>query len=54
MKMIIGLSGKKASGKSTVANYLTQTHRYKELSFADPLKRGCKEIFGLTDLELWG
>ena len=37
--MIIGLAGRKRSGKSTAARYLVENHGVTELSFADPLKR---------------
>jgi dephospho-CoA kinase len=38
MKILIGLTGKKQSGKSTVADYLVQHFQFTELSFAKPLK----------------
>lgn len=37
--MIIGLTGRKRSGKSTAARYLVENHEFTELSFAEPLKR---------------
>lgn len=37
--MIIGLTGRKRSGKSTAARYLVEDHGFTELSFAEPLKR---------------
>ncbi len=37
--MIIGLTGRKRSGKSTAARYLVENHGFTELSFAEPLKR---------------
>jgi hypothetical protein len=36
--MIIGLVGKKESGKSTVAKYLVDNHNFIQLAFATPLK----------------
>jgi len=36
--MIVALSGWKESGKSTVADYLVRTHKFRKLSFAAPLK----------------
>lgn len=52
--MIIGLTGKKFSGKDTVAEYLCKEWRYKQMSFADPLKDICKIIFEFTDEQLYG
>lgn len=53
--ILISLSGKKQSGKSTVANYLTSRHGYTELSFAYPLKEIIgKQLFGLDDNQLYG
>jgi hypothetical protein len=53
-KILIGLTGKKSSGKSTVANYLEVQWLFKQLAFADPLKKGLIEIFGIDDLSFYG
>ncbi len=45
--MLIGLSGLKGCGKSTVAKRLCEKYAFTEFSFADPLKRGVMEMFGL-------
>lgn len=37
-KIILGLTGKKQSGKSTVGEYLVETYDFTEVSFADPLR----------------
>lgn len=52
--MIIGLSGLKGSGKSTVAKILCDKHGFIELAFADPLKRGIQHMLGLTESQLYG
>lgn len=53
--LIIGLSGQKQSGKSTVANYLHTRKGFTELSFAYPLKEIIgKQLFGLNDAQLYG
>jgi len=52
--MLFGLLGLKRSGKSTVANYLVNNHGFVEKSFADPLKKACKELFLLEDEQLYG
>lgn len=36
--MIIGLTGKKGSGKSEVAKYLTRAEDYTEISLAEPIR----------------
>lgn len=47
--MIIGLAGKKGSGKSTVSKYLSEKLNIPVYSFATPLKRIVNEMSGLTD-----
>lgn len=42
--MLIGLSGKKGSGKSASAEYLVKQHGFVEVSFADALKKICLAI----------
>jgi hypothetical protein len=49
---IIGLTGRKHSGKTTVAEHLEAEHGFVRLAFADPLKRACAEIFGLDVAQL--
>lgn len=51
---IIGICGKKFSGKSTVGLYLEDEYNYKQIAFADALKDICKIIFGLTTEQLNG
>jgi len=36
--VIIGLSGVARAGKNTVADYLSEHHGYKQVSFADPIR----------------
>ena len=50
--MIIGLAGKAGSGKDTVGKYLVDNYNFKRFAFADPLKKGIKELFGFTDDQL--
>jgi hypothetical protein len=57
MSMIIGISGKKESGKSTIANFINDHYSFckiKLYSFADPLKNLCIELFGLTYQQCYG
>jgi|SRR3990172_6735231 len=49
----IGITGRKYSGKDTVAKIITRMQpEYKIRSFAYPLKAGCKEFFQLSDAQL--
>ena len=47
--MIIALTGKKGSGKSTAADYIADRYGFRKYAFADPIKQACKLIFGWTD-----
>jgi dephospho-CoA kinase len=51
--MIIGITGKIGCGKSTLAEYLTESYGYTEYTFATPLKQ-IGEIFGFSVTELYG
>ena len=42
--MIVGLTGRKRSGKSTVARLLVERHGFRELSFAARLKRMAADV----------
>lgn len=52
--MIIGISGLAGSGKDTAADSLVLGHGYVKLSFADPLKRIARDVYGFTETQLWG
>ncbi len=54
MRKIIGICGKKKHGKDAVAKILIDKYHFTKYSFADPLKRGVQEMFGLTDEQCWG
>jgi len=43
--MIIGIMGKKKSGKDTLANYIIDKYKYTKKSFAYPLKKICSYLF---------
>lgn len=49
---MIGLIGRKGSGKDTVADYLVSRHGYKKHAFAAPLKRVCRELFLLDEEQM--
>lgn len=52
--MLIGISGLAGSGKDTVADMLVKSHGFVKVSFGDPLKRICQDVFEFTDDQLWG
>tara|TARA_Y100000389_G_scaffold201557_1_gene244530 strand:- start:956 stop:1543 length:588 start_codon:yes stop_codon:yes gene_type:complete len=51
--MIIGFLGKKMCGKDTACNYLIKNYEYNKISFAEPLKKCIKELFGFTNNQLY-
>ena len=52
--MIIGITGKKFSGKDTLADIICEKYGYKKYSFADPLKDISRILFNFTDEQLYG
>ena len=50
--MIIGLLGKKGSGKDTVADYLVSKYGFTKYAFADKIKDIIKILFNFTDEDL--
>jgi len=53
-KIVIGVSGRASSGKDTFADILVRDYGFTKLSFADPMKLICQEIFDFTHDQLWG
>jgi hypothetical protein len=53
-QQIIGITGKKFSGKDTTGEYLIDKYNYKRFAFADVIKDICKTIFGFDDEQLHG
>ena len=51
---VIGIMGQIGSGKSTLSNYLVSQKKYTEFSFADPLKKGLIEFFGMDEKDFYG
>lgn len=51
---IIGASGRARAGKDSIASILVEKHGFIRRGFADPLKNAAREIFGLTDAQLYG
>jgi adenylate kinase family enzyme len=52
--LILGLSGKRGTGKTTTANYLVKYYGFKKLSFADLLKTQASKVFEFTEEQLNG
>ena len=50
--MIIGLMGKKFSGKDTCAKHMTSKYNFKRIAFADSLKECCQARYGFSDKQL--
>jgi hypothetical protein len=53
-KKLLGLMGLKRSGKDTISDYLCKHYDFYKYSYADPIKRGCKELFGFSDYQVFG
>jgi|ERR1041385_2162370 hypothetical protein len=53
MIKIIAISGKRESGKSSLAKFL-EPYGYTRVSLADPLKDMCKELYGLHEDQVRG
>jgi hypothetical protein len=51
---IIGIKGRKFSGKSTTAKYLISKYGYQEYAFGDPMKEAMVHIFDFSREQLWG
>lgn len=52
--IIIGVTGRKRSGKDTIGKYLVENHGFTRVAFADSLKEACKIIFGFSDEQVYG
>jgi hypothetical protein len=52
--LLIGLSGKAGSGKSTVGDYLCGAHGYEQFAFAGALKEVVALAFGFSEEQLYG
>ncbi len=52
--LLVGLSGKAGSGKSTAAAYLVEYHDYRAFAFADALKDVVGRAFGFSLEQLHG
>ena len=51
---IIGICGKKQSGKDTIAQYTTQKYGFEHRKITTPLKEMCAFLFDLNESQLEG
>lgn len=51
---IIGITGRKYSGKDTFADYISKKYGYTKICYADPLKTVCGTLFSLSEEQLYG
>jgi hypothetical protein len=51
---LVGLLGKKQSGKDTIAEHLVEEYGFVRYAFADPIKEACQVIFGFNSEQCWG
>lgn len=51
---LIGIIGRKRSGKDTIADYLVDIHKYDKLTFAEPIKKILEILFGFDHDQLYG
>lgn len=52
--IVVGITGRKRSGKDTLGKHLIDNYNFTRLAFADTLKEACKEVFGFTNEQVYG
>jgi hypothetical protein len=52
--LIIGITGRKRSGKDTIGNYLVENCGFVRVAYADALKEACIQIFGFSNDQVYG
>lgn len=50
---LLGIIGKKGSGKDTIGSVLEKYYGFVRIGFADSLKDACRSIFGFSDKQLY-
>lgn len=50
--LIIGVSGKRGAGKTTLAEFLVKKHKFKRISFAEELRNIAQVLFPLKEEDL--
>lgn len=53
-KVIIGLTGLKGSGKTSISNYLNRLYRYEQISFGGKIKETVMDLFDLKYNQVYG
>ena len=51
---IIGITGRKFSGKDTLGNYFVENYGFEKIAYADALKEAVRAIFDFNDEQLYG
>lgn len=54
IEALIGIAGRRASGKGETARALVRDHGFREISFAHPIKAMARTVFGFTERQLFG
>lgn len=52
--MLIGVLGRKGSGKDTVSDHIINKFNFEKMILAEPLKNACRELFNFSDEQLYG
>lgn len=52
--VLLGIMGKKGSGKDTVSDYLVEHYQFHKLAFAGPIKQVAQNMFDFTEQQLNG
>lgn len=52
--MIIGIAGKKGSGKDTLGQHLINKYGFMRYAFGDPVKEICRILFDFNNEQLYG
>jgi dephospho-CoA kinase len=52
--IIIGVLGRKGSGKDTISDHIIKKYNYEKMQFAEPLKSICKTLFNFSDEQVYG
>lgn len=51
---VLGFMGESGSGKDLCSQWVVDNKDFVKVSFADPIKRFCRTVFGFSEEQLWG